>query len=246
MIKLPFTPNDKFKQIVRFDPAADIDALKRTMDCSELIGGTVFDLRGYAAPPIELINRTNRETYGTSSKARMESKRLMEKYYVDNVEDWYRDNWFGITINIEAAEWIDSHTLVITSQEDMFPVIRGIAHQNKVDVYFSYVNVTDFIEEHCGFKKISGVGETYELGNVKYELFAFASILEAGKPLSFETWEEENVNEPNYYVSHFLEDDAESLIKAAFENNNKICLANLMVNTILSPERIWNGISKFF
>jgi hypothetical protein len=241
----------RYRQVLRFNPSSDIEAFKKDMDWSDKASdGRIFDLRGVAVPPGELQKRQNYEVMETSTEARKESKRLTKLYGVDCVEDWCREHWKGITENVTFAMWFDKHTLYVNSEEKLYPVLLYIAEKYKLEFYYSFVEDCDkYFEENCGVSRIGHVNEFLEMGTDKFELFAFGSILIAGQPLSFETWEKDTIpikNKVRYYEEHFNEENSKKRIKNAFNRSNAVCVANLMVNEELGPERVWDALSKVF
>ena len=240
----------RYRQVLRFNPSSDIEAFKKDMDWSDKASdGRIFDLRGVAVPPGELQKRQNYEVMETSTEARKESKRLTKLYGVDCVEDWCREHWKGITENVTFAMWFDKHTLYVNSEEKLYPVLLYIAEKYKLEFYYSFVEDCDkYFEENCGVSRIGHVNEFLEMGTDKFELFAFASVLLAGHPLSFEMWENENISgdKRRYYLEHFIEENAQNRMEKAFNDTNGVLIANLMVNKDLSNQRVWDALTKLF
>ena len=242
-----------FRQILRFNPAISLEKMKefRFTMSGELIydDWQEFDLRCIAFPPHELVKRTIQDVMKTDSKARAESKRLIKKYDVDNIWDWRREHWFGVSENCSESEWKDDYTLHITSEERLYPVLLYLATKYKLEFYYSYMDEgNEYFEDSCGISRITQLNEFHEPGNDKFELFAFASVLLAGHPLSFEMWENENISgdKRRYYLEHFIEENAQNRMEKAFNDTNGVLIANLMVNKDLSNQRVWDALTKLF
>lgn len=240
----------KYKHILRINPHTDPDALnafKTAVRCTNEQG---FDLNGIKEEPEELVIRNWGNTKSTSTEAREESKRLYEKYGVDNILDWQQENW-GITCNVDIAIWVDPFTVQLEAEEDLSNVILTLAKKHNIEMYISHVEASEeFFEYNCGLIKFKGVRQDFELGTDKFEKYVFATVLFRQVPLSFKDWEKTQIPKTDtpkkYYFEHFIEDDARIRMKKAFNDSKPAYVANIMVTAQMSSIDVWNELSLLF
>lgn len=234
-----------YKQIIRFNPANSLEQFKKDMCIDE----HPFDLRAIAVPPQELVDRTIQEVNSTSSKARKESKRLVKKYRVDNLEDWCRENWFGVLENVVRSKWVDAFTLEVASHDKLYSVFSYLAKKYNLEMYYSYVKEHDTnFENDCGIIHIAEVNKPLELSDDRFERFAFGSVLLAASPISFKTWEAVSITEApmKYYEEHFIEENARKRLEIAFSVCLTVGVARIMVDPELNAEMTCKALSNFF
>lgn len=241
-LKLP-----NYHHILRIDPKTSPEALKAFKDSIRCTNEQGLDLNGIAEEPKELVDRNWKDTQSTSTEARIESKRLFEKYGADNILDWQEDNW-GVKCNVKSSTWIDKFSVLFEAQEDLSTAIITLAAKHKIDLYISHAEESEeYIENSCGLSEFKrGVREDLDLGDDNFQKYVFGTILLNQKPLSFKKWEKTKITQTNpkeYYFEHFIEEDARNRIKSAFENSKLTEIANTMVNI---DEGTWEKLSLLF
>ena len=245
MITIP-----SYNQILRINPETKPAALKKFKEAIRCTNEQGFDLNGIKEEPQELLDRNYGETVSTSSDARKESRQLCRKYGADNIIDWRRHNWYGVTENIDTAIWKDEFTVYLKSEEKLSQLMIELAIKYKIEMYFSFVKDCDAtFEDNCGLLKIKEFPEYFALGTDRFEKFVFGSVLAYRTPLTFENWETWEIpvkNSEMYYEEHFLEPNARERMEEAFNNSNHICLANTMTNEEIGSKRTWAALSKLF
>ena len=234
-----------YSQILRISPETPAEVLEKL---KKDLGGVDMDLSSAIEEPAELLNRTHAEVISTSSAARKESRKLCEKYGVDNIIDWRRENWHGVTCKIEQAIWMNDFTVYIKSREPISSYLLAMSRKHVVNMYYSYVEDCDaYFEENCSIIKIDGESTELKLGD-RFDSFAFGTILLRRDPLTFEEFEETEIpikNAIQWYQDHFMEADPRINMRAAFKNVNAE-IARLMVNEEASPETTWKSLSELF